>query len=235
MVKRPLFINLIALFMASIPVFGLSLIYSNNLDVIQISKTLPELVVLAAACLATAFGVWRVRKWGYYTFFAFVTIVVVMDSFQAIRSGNFTNPWYFVDAAFIAMGIYLFRRREIYEPYFNPQIRWWERASRYSVDLTAQFELAGKSFSSQILDLSESGCFANVKAGYALGDKVKISAEVGGVLFSASGQVVRVSKNPEGIGFQFVYMGWADKRAIKRIIRHLKNLPKNPTAEKVPA
>jgi hypothetical protein len=50
-------------------------------------------------------------------------------------------------------------QKHVMAPYFNPELRWWDRDDRLAVNLGVQIRLKYSTLQCSILDISAGGCF----------------------------------------------------------------------------
>jgi hypothetical protein len=207
-----------------VPFVALSIVLHSYKKVgFQITEPLLiDLWVLFVASVLAAFGVWRVRPWGFFLFFAFVTGVVVTDLHHIINNPKTVNYWDFVDAFLVVAGTIFILQRHVSAPYFNPKIRWWERPERHKVSLKAVLLVGGKPMGCQILDISQSGCFMDTEAYLSIGDIAAIDLVFQEFKFECPVQVIRHSHKPKGVGLMFIECTIENQREIRRIIKTLK-------------
>jgi Tfp pilus assembly protein PilZ len=240
MPRKPWIAKLISASLILVPVVALGLVYYSvkKMGFQVTTALLVDLWILSAASVVAAFGVWRVRPWGFIVFFIFAILVVVADVTHIINDPKTLNFWDFIDVTLVALGIIFILQREARAPYFNPQIRWWERPERHKVDLNATLVVAEKPVSSQLLDLSESGCFIDTNHEFSSGDLATLKLTYEDSTFQSPVRVIRTSTAPKGVGLMFVDTTALNTKEIKHIIKSLKkNLTtetKNPRGE-IPA
>jgi hypothetical protein len=115
------------------------------------------------------------------------------------------------------------------EPYFNPQVRWWERANRLKVHFHASVNMDGRVSDVVILDVSETGCFIETNLNPNLNQSLGIELNVNGFKFSSSSVVVRVNSNPKGFGLRFDQLSSLQRKEIRKILKSLSE-PKSQAA-----
>ena len=177
-----------------------------------------------------AAGIYSVRPWGWHLFVA----VSVLLAGYAFWSAGFSYPdtgscsvaFFFLATS--AMGAVLFRR-QVYSPYFNPRLRWWETAARYRVNLeirliTPKGEVCG----AILADISTTGCFVNVPAALKTGQRVWVVIACAGTELSCVGRVVRRAGDNDssgsGYGIMFGPMDRKTSQRLGRLIRALEHL-----------
>jgi len=184
-------------------------------------------VALSLSTLFVAYGVVRVTRWGYWLFMIhsvlFSTFLISHWEFMATPLSIF--GWLAVPVL-VAMSVALLGK-EIRAPYFNPRLRWWERARRQKVHISAEFQIDGVLFEGEILDMSVSGCFATVDAylepGLILFMRVKHFDQDLKLL----AKVVRIDRNSKGVGLCFPDAGSFEKREIRDLLESLSSNPAN--------
>lgn len=102
------------------------------------------------------------------------------------------------------------------------RVKWAPVAARYNVDLTARILSRSEDFVAQILDISETGCFACVDHKMEVGALVGLDFRYSFLKVHAVAIVVRNTKNPAGCGFMFVASTKAERQAIRSLIRRLE-------------
>lgn len=181
----------------------------------------PGLLYLAAIYVV-AFGIYNVKIWGYYLFLVFSILIAGFDIYHALTSTGGTNFWFLFDLVLLLFSAFIFSRRNLIEPYFNPSIRWWERPGRIRIDVPALIRVAGSEVSTQILDISHSGCFADFEPRPVPGQKIEIEIVYASNNFLSPAVVVRHSENPKGIGIKFLALDAAKNETLIKIIKCLE-------------
>jgi len=222
--QRPWVIKLMTTSLLLVPVTALSLAYfSAEKNGMPINTAIAlDLWVLSAASLVAAFGVWRVRPWGFAIFFLFVLGVLGGDILRIIKNPESLNFWDLFDVSLIAIGVIFILQKHVAAPYFNPKIRWWERPARHKILLSVKLLVSGEPVVGQILDVSKTGCFLDTAAALSAGDIVEMDLEFKEFKFETQAKVIRKSMNPRGVGLMFVDSTIENKREIRRIIKDLK-------------
>lgn len=223
MVKKPLLIKLVSLFLLAAPFVGGLLILSRAQFRFDVFREIVswEMVALGVACFASAFGTWKVRNWGFYLFYAFIVTVIAVDLISAFRTTFHYSMWHVVDAVLVGMGILVMSRKHIIEPYFNAQVRWWERAIRYRANVYASLHNKGHNTHTQILDLSTTGCFIRAEKAVDVSDEMELIFEFCGEQVKAPVKVTRQSHMPIGYGLEFMEMQSDAKKSLKKMIKTL--------------
>lgn len=98
------------------------------------------------------------------------------------------------------------RSREIF---FNKDLRWWERASRYTINEKCDVITSAGNFGGTISDLSYGGALIRSNKNFAIhvGDNCEISSEVAGRKIQLKGKATRVIRENDallfGVRFEF--------------------------------
>lgn len=185
-----------------------------------------DFILLCVGAVIVSYGVWKVRSWGFYLLLGFGLAVIGMDLQQIITTPSTLNVWHFVDGLLVFVGFGIILQERIRAPYFNPKIRWWERASRHKTDIQGAVEYQGQDKKSLILDISATGCFIDVDLSAQVGSVVDVKINFGGVQFTSKAKFVRHSNNPRGVGLMYIDTDKDNKKAIKQI---LEQIVKNPS------
>jgi hypothetical protein len=171
-------------------------------------------------------GVWKVRVWGYVGFMLLSALIVGYLAFTLIATPQAMNYVMVVVAALLSGAIVHFLQSHIAAPYFNPQLRWWERSPRFLVKPGAEFKAVSEdNLGGQLRDISETGCFAQLQQDLPIGDKVQISVGVGKHRFDTLAKVIWKSRELNGYGFQFVGYDRERDKTLKGLIHELSHAP----------
>ena len=185
------------------------------------TELITDFSMLCIGALFVSYGIWKVRSWGFYLLLVFAALVIGMDLQQIISNPKTLNFWHFVDATMVLVGLGLIFQEKVRAPYFNPKIRWWERASRHQTDIQGHFKLDSQKTSALILDVSATGCFASFDMEMNLGSIIEVAIDFGTLHFESKAKYVRKSANPVGVGLMFVDTDSANKKVIKSILREI--------------
>ena len=181
-----------------------------------------DLWVLGIGACVTALGIWRIRPWGFFTFFGFVIGVIGGDLYHIYQSPGTLRALDYLDAIVAAASVVFILQKHITAPYFNPKIRWWESAKRHKVELTSTVFIVSDKQKAQILDISETGCFVNMEQPKVnQGQVFKMSVEFEHFYFESNVRVIRHSVNPRGIGLMFIETNRGNRRELHRLIKFL--------------
>lgn len=140
-------------------------------------------------------GLLKVRKWGYWSLFAYSITLLLHNAAGIIISREIFQIGIFIQS-FIGLFIILFfLRKDISAPYFKMYPRGWRGQKRSPIVMDVILD--GTSYKTK--DISETGIYAEW-AGCAknLGDAVSI--EMGGT--AKVGGIVRIDENGVGIAFR---------------------------------
>jgi hypothetical protein len=224
MPRKPWIVKLITVSLVLVPIVALCLVYYSVKKMgFQVTTALfIDLWILSAASVVAAFGIWRVRPWGFILFFIFALLVVSADVTHIIKNPKTLNFWDFIDVTLVSLGIIFILQRQARAPYFNPKIRWWERPERHKIDLNATLIVADKTIESQLLDISESGCFIDTPHMFSSGDAATLKLSYEQNTFQSPVRVIRTSTTPKGVGLMFVETTDLNSKEIRKIIKGLK-------------
>jgi hypothetical protein len=230
MKKRPLSIIIIALIYLFEPVGNLiQAAYINKLPLMGEDSILTHLIwsdwIILGLFPVVAFGVFMVRKWGWYLFVGFSAVLISYNLYVYL----YLNPNYQLHTVLLfilsvtAMSA-IFFRKHVYAPYFNPRLRWWEVASRYKITLDTKILTDESVLKCRLLDISESGCFVNNTGELSIGESVLLIIQCAGNEIKCTGKIVRKSNKIEnaGYGIYFQAISKETRLKIKRLIRTLE-------------
>ena len=221
--SKPVLINIVAAMLLFLPAAIFAFMAQRTGDLSTLPTTLwSELALLSALSWTAAYGVWRVRLWGYYAFLGFLMAIIGLDIYHLYEDPSKTWQAYIFDLIVVLAGFWVFQRRNIHEPYFTPQLRWWERASRYKTDILSKIYTTVGTFEGHVLDLSESGCFIDCDLPLEVGSTSEIFIEWEGCEFHCRATLVRASEFPRGMGFRFDIVEKSQIQQVATIIRKLR-------------
>ncbi|RJR29701.1 MAG: PilZ domain-containing protein [Desulfobacteraceae bacterium] len=241
MKKRPLSIIIIALIYILEPVGNiLQAAFVNDMPVLGESGILSHLVwsdwVILSLFPVTGFGIYMVRKWGWYLFVAFSVTLIVYNVYVYSINPNYELETVLLFIAVVTFMSAFFLRRHVYAPYFNPRLRWWESAARYRVGLQTQILTDQGVQTSTTVDISETGCFLSTQAVLEEGSLVMLKIHCRGVEIGCLGRIVRKSTEKEaahGYGIMFQGLPKETKKTLKLLIFSLEQLGKEQRKEKI--
>jgi hypothetical protein len=230
MTKRPLIISVIAgvyllspvlilvqaALMNRIPLIGFNSVFANLLP--------PDIAVLCLYLLC-AVAIFRVKKWGWYVFILSSACLIGYNA-----AAIFLNPAYNVfllilyNTALTAVA-FVFFRKNVIAPYFNPDLRWWETERRYMLDIRMDIYLESGPVSAGIMDISGTGCFILPATVLEVGRTYEGLLRFLGNFVSLGFRVVRKSRmarEKEGYGLQFVDTGRLFHAGMRKVLARLE-------------
>jgi Tfp pilus assembly protein PilZ len=227
MKEKPLSINLIALAYLMAPIGNIMQVaWINNWPYFGPRSVFNHFSSFEWTLLCVfplvALGIYRVAKWGYMLFLGLSAFLLVNNTFM-----YFKNPAY---SLYIVMLFHLvtiglvgfFLQKHIISPYFNPNLKWWERDHRYTVNLGAQVRIRQILVECNVLDISKKGCFVDMQNPLDMGDMVWINLTLGTFQFSVLCKVMwHRPIEPTGYGLRFMGMEKEDVKNIKKMIDYL--------------
>jgi len=187
-----------------------------------------------AAYPALAFAVWSVSRPGWWVFVGLNAALFVYNLYVGsqvpganlliLAGANGLN---------VAVAALLFTKHAR-SPYFSPRLRWWNAEVRYRVvyvlDVPLKILGGGREAEGLLLDLSVTGCFADLPEGFELDQPVGLAFSCWGLTIECLGRIRRRSGPGEslsGYGIQFIRLT-SDQR------HHLRSLVKVLKAHQVP-
>ena len=222
MLKRPLVLKLFALFLLIDPLLRISFI--------SIESEFPFWVVLSktfALDFKDFFNFWflfpisGVLLLGVNVFSYVLFILIQLYSlFFHLNYEPYSWPYlsehpsttsYLLLTANLIMVAYLLlpRSREIF---FDKNLRWWERGSRYSINEDCVAKIGADEFKGKLTDLSFGGALLTFPDAIDIDKDMIITFNILGKKMVLGGQVVRAMENLDGelnYGTQFIFKnGW---------------------------
>lgn len=222
MKKRPLSIILVTLICLSAGPFYLAYqLWMQRYDPYASIMTLNPLhLVIAVLAFPVGIGIFRVQNWGYFSFIAYAITLVSYFLYEYFTSPVIYNYVLLVGSVFMVGGLSFIIQHHVSAPYFNPRLKWWERDPRYRSNLHADFCIDGDIRKGSLLDLSLSGCYANIESKLSAGDTVKVDIRLLDHHIHTTAKVIWA--NPEGgYGVMFMDLAHQEKRELKNMIDYL--------------
>lgn len=234
MKKRPLSIVLIAIFYFIEPIGNLvQAAFINNIPLLGSNSILSHLLwsdwIILALFPVVGVGVYMVKKWGWYLFLGFSILLIFYNVFVY----KFLNPNYSLETVVFFIIIItvisaFFLRKNVYAPYFNPRLRWWEIATRYRVPLNTVLFTKNGVVPCETIDISEMGCFVDYQEDIPIGSKLMIEFQCAGIEISCMGEIVHkksgANERYRGYGIKFEAMPGDMKDRIKHLIWYFERM-----------
>lgn len=226
MIRRPRSIIISALFFAFVPIFyiGFRVAQAHWYQQATLTLSWPELVTMLTSWVV-AYGIYKVRLWGYYFFLALSVSyisIILKEFFSEPKPENYLLV---LGASFLSFFVALFLQKHVAAPYFNPRIRWWETAPRIITKLAAHFKVDGTPKPIDVLDLSRTGAFVTLSDEGALsaGDLVYTHLVHRDISLDIMSRVVRFDTNRKGYGLMFLEMKRSEKIELQKLLKYLDN------------
>lgn len=234
MKKRPLSIVLIAIFYFFEPIGNLvQAAFINDVPLFGSHGILSRLLwsdwIILGLFPVVGVGIYMVKKWGWYLFLCFSILLIFYNLFVY----KFLNPNYSFETVMLFIIIItsisaFFLRKNVYAPYFNPRLRWWEIATRYRVPLnTVLFTKKGVT-PCKTLDISETGCFVDHREEIPVGSSVMLEFRCEDIEISCLGKVVNkragTNEKYQGYGIMFQAMQGEMKKRMRQLLWYFKRI-----------
>jgi len=233
MKKKPLMIKIISLIYFLSPIgICLQLIWLYNIKLSKFWLVFDpiywnwQVVLLLISTPFVGFSIYLVRKWGYYTLLAHSILLFINNLIVYFTHLTFFSFFIiiFFNLAILAM-IILFVRKEVYAPYFNPNLRWWEQAPRYIYDkmkiYVKEFGTNNLLFEAQSFDVSETGSYITSESTVNNGDIYSLEIHLSDTILYTDAEIVWANDNinskfPKGFGCRFL----ANNKLFRKTIRY---------------
>ncbi|MBI2520591.1 MAG: PilZ domain-containing protein [Bdellovibrio sp.] len=240
MKKRPLVFVLLGILHLLVPIFNLlvlkiktgmewAVVLDNVLNIQGVKNIVDFWFIFPLAGIALL----SVKAWAYPFFvgvqmYAFYNhIFYEKFTWPYVSERPFVGPL-FLMAINLAIIIY-FSLPHVRRPFFDRRMRWWEARPRYGSDIPCFVSLLIPSLEhsgilrTKILNISESGAFLEMRPGLHINCNMRANFEGYGQKFSLTARVINhhIVNGVEGIGIQFVFTSWSERRALKKFIKKL--------------
>lgn len=178
---------------------------------------------------ALAVAVWSVSRPGWWIFLVLNLGLFAYNLWVGAQVPG-ANLVVLVGANALNVGVAaLLFTKHARSPYFSPRLRWWNAEVRYRVvyvlDVPLTVRQGLREGQGLLLDLSVTGCFADLPAGFNTGDPVELSFECWGLTIQCQGRILRHSRPEEslqGYGIQFQQLTGDQKYHLKSLVKVLK-------------
>ncbi len=181
----------------------------------------PFFVGFGLCALVAAYGIWKVRPWGYFTYLFLSCASLAYLLFQYVMAADLENYNPLLSASLLALGTCILLQKHISAPYFNPNLRWWERDPRYRVQLGAKFQIDRQTRKGNMLDISRNGCFTELDTKLIVGEEIELRIQLLKFDFTTRAEVIWHSDDPKGYGLRFLGMTRRHRLEIDKIIAYL--------------
>lgn len=184
---------------------------------------------------AVAYGVFKVRRWGWYLIVGHIGALLVSNVMLSIWLGDLRPRLLLELNLLFVFFLWYFLRRSVRSPFHNPALRWWERQHpRYGAVFAAKVRRGegegGLELDGEGINLSMGGCFVELLRADELnhGDEVRIELQYEDFEpFRCSAKVTWLtepdSENPRGAGIQFAKIDRVNRALLKGIIAVVKS------------
>jgi hypothetical protein len=230
MPRRPFALKLMIAFLCLAPIGMIAvLVYYDR----TFYRDLPWLVNLqiglfCVSSLLAAFGIYRARALGFWTFLLFILGCAVVDLNDFVSHPEDRNIGYLLDLIFASIGLLIIFHKRYRQLFFDKAMRWWERSTRFNVDWPVQAQVADQTpVVGTLQSISYSGCFIASTAQIALGTRFPITFGLNGQNQTFQVEAVRASHNPAGVGCTFIH---SNARAESDLKSALKKMSKQTAA-----
>ncbi|MFN7684192.1 MAG: PilZ domain-containing protein [Oligoflexia bacterium] len=190
----------------------------------------PSFYLLSLGAMITGFGLWEVRRWGWYAMRFMSLAMIYYSVVLLVHYGQTDSPGL---ALFVGvLMVWVLDKRissELRVPYFMPQISWWESNPRYQIRIPVRvLGHGGEVLEGQILDVSLAGCFIKIRPEFTEQSPVTLECQLFGRPWRAEGAVVWRTYGavtfPRGIGVKFSPMERSTRRALSAATLRVRKL-----------
>jgi c-di-GMP-binding flagellar brake protein YcgR len=123
------------------------------------------------------------------------------------------------------------------KPFFDRRLRWWERASRFSIKEPCYYIFEGELYKAQLIDLSETGVLLSLQENkLTQGNFIKMDFKLLNEDYEINGEVVRKLNGKESenhlFGIQFKFDNIFQRYKMKFLHYSIKKSQKYPIYRK---
>lgn len=172
----------------------------------------------------------KLRKWSYFGFMSVLGYVI----YKIATYEEYTWPYnsdspflYNYVVAFMSLGVFVyFLLPKAREPFFDRKLRWWEPKTRYNVQFSCKLHTSTLTFTSQILNISETGAFLQECSYLKVGDRLDMEFQFLGQTIEVPVEIIHhrsTAPGPQGFGIKFHFQSLPQKLKLIKVIRVVKN------------
>ncbi len=192
------------------------------------SHVYPHDIALLALYPIAAYGIFRVRRWGWYLVIGHIVFLLISNGVLAVQLRNFNDVLLIQLNLLLLFFLWFFLRHSVRSPFHNPALRWWERQHmRYGASFKVTLrKSSGGVIHAQGINLSSGGCFVELGTEQQLSAKDRLDIELTYEHFEpfrAKGRVSWVSSgqgiNPRGAGIAFTRADRPNRMLLSAILR----------------
>ncbi|NUM89405.1 MAG: PilZ domain-containing protein [Bdellovibrionales bacterium] len=179
--------------------------------------------------LFTGFALLRMKPYAWHAYVAHTIFVLVEQAHVSFRYAERPNVGIPLGVAMaVTLGLLWFLKRELRVPYFSPRIAWWESDPRYKISVPTQMTSADRLYQGEIMDVSATGCFIKIKAGFRVDQPITVKFSLFDRQFSCPGKVVWRTEggvtHPKGVGVRFMALEKTVETDLRATVKKLRNL-----------
>lgn len=171
----------------------------------------------------------KLRKWTYFAFMSMLGYVLysIATYEQYTWPYNSDSPFmynYVVAALSLAVFVY-FLFPQARQPFFDRRIRWWEPKTRFNVQFSCKLHSRNLTFTTQILNISETGAFLRDSEYLKSGDHLNMEFNFLGQTIVVPVEVIHQSHShgQSGFGVNFTFSSFSQSMKIVKVIKVIKN------------
>lgn len=182
-----------------------------------------------------AYGVFRVKRWGWYLIISHIGFLLVSNVMLAIWLGDLRPRLLIELNLLLVFFLWYFLRSSVRSPFHNPALRWWERQfPRFGAVFEATLNHSAKDALMEIhgegINISMGGCFVKLHGADALVLHDELDLELKYEDFEPFRTRCKAmwlaepdSNNPRGAGMQFIGTDRVNRSLLKGIIALAKS------------
>ena len=189
--------------------------------------------LISGLYLAVAYGLIRMRPWGWYLVVAHASFLLALHSVNAL-TGTGVDRWLSIQLNVVVLFVIWFvARRSVRSPFHDPAMRWWERQHpRHGVSFDVRYRIPNdpSDYQATGLNLSYGGCFIALPGDQDLvrSQRMRLTLSLNGFEpLQLDGRVAWTSgtlpgepdKQARGAGIQFARMPAKSRRALTELLK----------------
>jgi len=246
--RKPFILVLLAMFYILLPPFKLLLhgflehVSAVDLFLFELShSSLLTFIEEVALFPIAGLLILLVRRWSYFLFLLVEAWIIWANGrslFALYENGQYLMFFSVVIFTIINIAIVLyFIFSTIKHSYYNPKLRWWEGAPRYTIACNCNISKYSYDhfFNTESVNISEGGMLLRHISDFDIGQKIEIRTIILEDHFCIKGEIVHKTTLPgssiNALGVKFVEVTPVQKAGLKIKMRELerKKYPRRPT------
>lgn len=168
-------------------------------------------IFLLFASIPVGFGLLLVKRWGWFSFILYSTLLISYNLFGLIQSKEIFDLAVLGRTVLGTLVVLYFCRKDISAPYFKMYPRGWRFQKRKPIELDVVID--NKNYKTK--DISGTGVYVETDLNPELNTELKLSLKLPNEVLDLTAGVVRIDS--EGIGLAFRNLNPSTKKNLEHL------------------